>query len=148
MKHYDLTPIENFLEEKNLTANKVAKDLYVIGLTVSQLGLYCSQYIKSDALKLTAETIGEAVYSLEIFATAFIENNLEEFFSQSIHPDEMSIHLRKGIDAYKNIVAGLTLSNVHNSDVDCMMRGRENYVVLLRELADLCPSINEISEKA
>ncbi|MGV8093863.1 MAG: hypothetical protein AB2L24_18540 [Mangrovibacterium sp.] len=148
MKHFDLTPIENFLKEKNLTMNEVARDLYVTGLEVSRLGMYCIQDVKSDVLKVTADIANDTIYSLQIFATAFIENNLQKFFAYDISPEEMNIQLKEIINVYKNIIAGLTLLNTIDGDIDCIMYGREDHIILLSELANLCTEIDKVSQKA
>jgi hypothetical protein len=148
MKHFDLTPIENFLREKNLTMNEVARDLYVTGIEISRLGMYSLQYIESDALKITADSVGDAVCSLQTFGTAFIENNLQEFFIEIADPNYTRKELKDVISVYKNIIAGLTLLNIENGRVDYLMHGREDHVVLLSDLADLCLEIEKVSEKA
>ncbi len=145
MKQYDLTPIENFLTKKNLTMNEVARDLYVTGLEISYSGLFCIELAKYDTLKVSAESIGSVVHSLIVFATAFIDNNLQKFFEVNADPEFMSEKLKEAISVYKDITGGLLLSD--GSDADMIHLGAK-YITLLSDLADLCATIDKLSPKA
>lgn len=145
MKHYDLTPIEKFLKEKNLTMNEVARDIYIASHEILYSGLFCIELVKHNTLKISAESIRNVVHSLVVFATAFIDNNLQEFFEVIADPGFMSEELKKAISMYKDIVGGLLLSDGSNVD---MIRLGTGYITLLHELADLCSEIDKLSQEA
>ena len=145
-QQYDLTPIENFLTKKSLTMNEVARKLYSASIEMAYLSLYCNKFAISDLQKIPAENIAESAYWIGVFAEAFVEDNLQEFFTETSTPGEVVKDLLDTVTVYQKAIAGLVLSNMDDSYP--VSPKTNDYILLLGELADLCLEIEKVSEKA
>lgn len=116
---------------------------------LSRLSLYSMDFVKSTEFRITAESASSVLCDLHVLAQSFSKNNMQELFTEA-DPEDVNKQLRTAVDFYKNVIAGLSLSD--QTEVYEFLSGREDYVsmqlTLLRNIAVVCCVISSQSKEA